>query len=83
MDRLKQIIRSISYHLRLAIGKVRCRIKGHDFGPVVFISPALLTYCRHCGEEIMGRTIDDLEPMTEADFEHLETLNMLDWEEDR
>jgi len=54
--------------------KLVCRLRGHDFGSVVYLSPAVLQCCRRCGEDIQGRTIDDLEPMTDEDFEFLDAL---------
>ena len=54
------------------LAKIKCYFKGHDFGPVVYVSPSVLQFCRCCGEELQGRTIEDLEPMTEDDYDHLE-----------
>jgi len=52
-----------------------CRFKGHDFGDAVYISPAVLTFCHRCGQEIQGRTIDDLEPMTDEDYDWLDSID--------
>ena len=60
------------------ISRAVCMLRGHDFGGVVYISPAILTHCHRCGEEIQGRTIDDLEPMTDEDYEHLEDLERME-----
>lgn len=57
-----------------------CRRQGHDFGDVVYISPAVLTFCHNCGEEIQGRTWEDLEPMTDEDRENIELLHEIDME---
>lgn len=55
-----------------------CRLRGHDFGAVVYVSPSMLCCCERCGEDIQGRSFDDLEPMTDEDYDHLETLDGLD-----
>jgi len=57
--------------------KIICYFKGHDFGAAVYISPSMLVYCRTCGVEIQDRTIEDLEPMTDEDYEHLELMEQL------
>lgn len=51
-----------------------CREHGHDFGDAVYLSPAVLTYCHRCGEELTGRTPADLEPMTDDDHAYLDQL---------
>lgn len=56
-----------------------CRFKGHYFGDVVYISPAVLTFCHRCGKEIQDRTIDDLESMTDEDYEWLESIEDADF----
>lgn len=56
------------------INQLICLFRGHDFGDVVYISPAVLTHCHKCGAEIQGRTTKDLEPMTDQDYEILEDL---------
>lgn len=60
-------------HCRL-FWKIVCYFKGHDFGSAVYISPAVLTFCRRCGTEIQGRTFDDLEPATDEDLEVMDSL---------
>lgn len=52
-----------------------CREHGHDFGGAVYVSPAVLTFCSRCGEELMGRTLDDLEPMTDDDHAFLDSMD--------
>ena len=52
----------------------------HDFGPVVMVSPSILIFCRKCGEELQGRTVKDLQPCTDEDFDFLETLAQLECE---
>ncbi len=52
---------------------------------MVYISPAVLTYChRGCGKEIQDRTFDDLEDMTDEDYENLEAIQMANkYQEDK
>lgn len=54
-----------------------CRIKGHDYGAVVYISPAVMHLCARCGRDVCGRTFDDLEPMNEEDWEWFESQQRL------
>ncbi|MCG7937483.1 MAG: hypothetical protein N0C88_01305 [Candidatus Thiodiazotropha lotti] len=42
-----------------------CAVRGHDYGNEVYISPSMLTCCHRCGRDIRGRSIEDLEPMTD------------------
>jgi hypothetical protein len=52
--------------------KLRCALRGHDFGPEIYLSPSVLQYCRRgCGQEICGRTWTDLEPLSEADIQDI------------
>jgi len=51
-----------------------CRLRGHDFGFVVYISPSALIHCSRCGEEIQGRTAKDLIPMNDRDREYFDSL---------
>lgn len=60
--------------MKQLIRKIHCHFKGHDFGNAVYVSPAVLTFCRRCGREIQDRTFDDLEPMTDQDYEMLEQM---------
>ncbi len=61
--------------VRKLIARLICFFRGHDFGNVVYVSPAVLTYChRGCGKELQDRTFDDLQPMTDEDYEALEDL---------
>lgn len=53
-----------------------CSILGHDFGPVVYVSPAVMQCCHRCGRDIQGRDFDDLEPTTEADRDILDELDL-------
>ncbi len=62
--------------MKMLIRKIICFFRGHDFGDVVYISPAVLTYCHRCGKEIQDRAIDDLEPMTDEDYENLESIEL-------
>ena len=55
--------------------KVVCMLRGHDFGPVVYVSPSVLIHCSRCGEELLGRSFDDLEYMTEEDREHVDMMD--------
>jgi hypothetical protein len=51
-----------------------CYLNGHDWPGDHFHGNAL-TFCRRCGAEIAGRTVADLEPMTEDErdyFTHYE-----------
>ena len=65
--------------MKRLLARLICFFRGHDYGSVVYISPAVLTYChRHCGKEIQDRTFDDLEPMTDEDYENLEYLEWSD-----
>ena len=52
-----------------------CSILGHDYGPVVYFSPAVLNCCRRCGRDILGRDFDDLEPMTDEERDTLDDLD--------
>lgn len=68
---------------RLRQAKTHCRRHGHDFGPVIYCSPAILQYCRNgCGKEVFDRTIDQLEPMTEEDREVLDWIEMSEYVEE-
>lgn len=62
--------------MRLLIAKIKCFFLGHDYGPAVAISPAFLTCCTRCGRDIQDRSIDDLEPITEADHDLLESIEL-------
>lgn len=55
--------------------RLLCRWRGHDYGDAVYFSPAVLVHCRRCGREICDRTIDDLEPMTDEDYDYLEAMD--------
>jgi len=61
--------------MKRLLAKLICRLRGHDFGPCVYLSPAVLQCCLRCGDDIMGRTIDDLEPATDVDFAVIESLD--------
>lgn len=54
--------------------KLICYFRGHEWGDVVYVSPSMLTYCHRCGDEFMGRTVDDLEPMTDEDYQFLDSI---------
>ena len=60
--------------MRKIIAQLFCYFRGHDYGPVVYVSPAVLTFCRRCGREIQDRTFDDLESMTDEDHDNLELI---------
>lgn len=55
--------------------RLLCRIRGcrFNFGPfeVIDISRRKLYFCKCCGCELMGRTLSDLEPMSDEDLEWL------------
>lgn len=55
-----------------------CRIRGHrNDSPCFVIGGAFLYPCKHCGEDIFGRTWDDLVPMTAEErdeFEHMDQI---------
>ena len=60
--------------MKKIIAKLICSFRGHNYGAAVYVSPAVLTYCRRCGREIQDRDFDALEPMTDEDYENLEML---------
>lgn len=53
---------------------VVCPLVGCDFGDVLFTGNSLV-FCRRCGAEILGRTFDDLEPMTAEEKDLWDRLN--------
>jgi hypothetical protein len=59
-----------------------CAIRGHDYGYEVYISPSMLTCCHRCGRDIQGRSIEDLEPMTDEDYEYLDQHIDMEFEND-
>ncbi len=60
------------------VARAVCAVRGHDFGPVVYVSPSVLIHCLRCGRELQGRTVADLAPMTDEDWDFLESLDGLD-----
>jgi hypothetical protein len=77
------LIRAITSFSADELARLTCMVEGCDFGPVVFVSPSILLHCHRCGEELMGRTIDDLEPMTDEDYDLLNVLDDMDRFDDR
>ena len=57
------------------INQIVCMFRGHDFGPVVYFSPGVLVYCVCCGKELCDRTVSDLEPMSDEDYDNLEMMD--------
>lgn len=45
--------------------KLRCKLLGHDY-PCMEFSAYTLCFCRHCGQEVAGRTFEDLEPIPDG-----------------
>jgi hypothetical protein len=68
--------------MKRLFARLVCAVRGHDYGHEVYISPAMLTCCHRCGRDIRGRSIEDLEPMTDEDYEYLEHLIGMDFEND-
>ncbi len=60
--------------------KTQVNTCSHDFGPVVMVSPSLLIFCRKCGAELQGRTVNDLQPCTDEDFAFLDSLKSFEGE---
>lgn len=66
----------VSSTLNAHVASVPCSVLGHDFGPVVYVSPAVMQCCHRCGRDIQGRDFDDLEPTTDADRDFLDNLDL-------
>jgi hypothetical protein len=47
-----------------------CRVRGCHFNAMAFRSNALY-FCTRCGEELTGRTFEDLVPMSDEDLEEM------------
>jgi len=58
--------------LRL-LKRLICKIKGHSYRGLDhgFMSNCLY-FCDRCGKELLDRTFEDLEPMTEEEREYFE-----------
>jgi hypothetical protein len=68
--------------MKRLFARLVCAVRGHDYGNVVYISPSMLTCCHRCGRDIRGRSVEDLEPMTDEDYEYLDQLIGMDFEND-
>lgn len=59
--------------MRAFFARLGCRLLGrHQYDTPVFHSNCLY-FCVHCGRELLGRTFDDISPMT------LDEQEMIDW----
>jgi DNA-directed RNA polymerase subunit RPC12/RpoP len=45
-----------------------CWLRGHHYNTPDF-HPKALYFCTRCGREILGRTYDDIEPMTDEEWQ--------------
>lgn len=65
------MIANLIYSIKLRIGALVCHFKGCRFDAPFFHSNCLY-FCPRCGKEMLGRTWDDIEPMTDEDREVLD-----------
>ena len=68
--------------MRRRFARLLCDIRGHDYGYEVYISPSMLTCCHRCGRDIRDRSIEDLEPMNDEDYEYLDHLISMNFDND-
>lgn len=52
--------------------RLLCVLLGHDFPAVGHYHPDVLIHCSRCGNELLGRTSADIEPISEEEREALE-----------
>jgi hypothetical protein len=78
MDRENTMIRQITEQLKLPFQKAKkltlkaiCAIRGCRHNALYF-SGNTLSFCTCCGEEIAGRTFDDIEPMDSDEWDEFQ-----------
>jgi hypothetical protein len=59
--------------LRQYFAQLRCGFRGHQYDAIVYM-PDALYFCSCCGRELLNRSFDDIQPLTDAEVEELHRM---------